>query len=242
MAVEILIFIVIGVLAAIAVPWTVYRRKRKYSELSYEKIGPIPLYNIEDVSLTSTIQHRLQVRVDDAPAERLDTCIVRLRSTGSLSIEYDQQSVGAQTPVTINFGKGARMVAVESSDEHKSSSVVDPDNPHQIIVNRLLLNPGESIFVSIFLVEFGGEVEVYGHLRDTRIREQNKRDMEVRLLLPFLQSMVLALGILGFTVAFLPFYAPVLSGYVSYTLTALGGLAVGFGLYASFLLFLLRYR
>lgn len=231
-----------SIVAAVSpiVAWVIFRRSRRYSELSYERLGSISLLDVETISvLGETIRDRVEVRIDGEQVESLQTTLIILRSTGTLSVEYHSEDANAQTPVTLECGEGAHIVGVETTGV---SAVVeiDPEDPSKIVLRRFLLNPGESILVSAFLVDFRGEVQVRGHLKDTHIRERNRErdDSLVRttiLVASSLALLVVSFAYVGYVGNALlisifgesPIYAPVVTAVVAVIVTTVAITLVG---------------
>ncbi len=190
-------------IASPVIAWVTFRLSRRYRELSYEILGSISLLDVETMStLGKTIRDRVKVSVDGERVNSLQTVLVILRSTGTLSVEYHPGDADAQTPVTVECGEGARIVGVETTGI-SAVAEIDQKDSSKIVLRKFLLNPGESILVSAFLVDFTGEVQVCGHLKDTRIRQRNRErdDNPVRtmiLLASMLALLVASLAYVGY--------------------------------------------
>jgi hypothetical protein len=167
----------IGIASLIAA-YIFYRRNRKYMELTYEVAPTLALLRVG-----SAIRHRVKVEYEGKQIEDLTGVSVAIRSTGTDPVEFSPEAdtSGTQIPVTIDFGEDAQILGdptIETSPSNLIVSVTqDPKNPHKVVANKFLLNPGQGFTISVFLTNYRKKKpQVYAQIRGVTLREQLTTD------------------------------------------------------------------
>jgi hypothetical protein len=167
---------VIGI-ASLVAAFIFYRRQRKYMELSYE-ISPV----LSLVQVGRAIQHRVEVKYDGEPIEHLSGVSVEMRSSGTEPVEFnlEDDSHAMETPVTLDFGQGTRLLGeptVEPNPKNlKVSAIKDPENQNKVILDKFLLNPGQSVTVSTFGDKLRNPPKVYANIKGVAPLRERTRD------------------------------------------------------------------
>lgn len=177
-------------ICAVFAAYFYYRRTRKYKELSYE-ISP----TLSLIRVGSTIRDRVEIKYKhgDEQTEGLEikdlvAVPVTIYNTGTEAVKFPQSDspmvMNTQTPVTIDFGSGAQILGeptTETSPEERTVGISRPSTaPSKVLMDKFLLNPGESVTVSTFLTDYsGGDPRVDWHIENVLPPRELKRELDV---------------------------------------------------------------
>ena len=141
---------VIGLVSLVAA-FIYYRRTRRFKALTYEIFPTLSL-----VQVGSEIKDKVKVEYDGERIDNLSGVSVEIRSSGTEPVEFnrDTDAHALETPVTLDFGSETRILgepAVAAKPEDLTVSArKDLENPSRILLDKFLLNPGQSVTVSAF--------------------------------------------------------------------------------------------
>lgn len=167
---------VIGLLTFIHI-----RRTYKYKKLTYEVSTTKPL-----VSVAHAIRDRVEVKyITEEGAEVVEDLVavfVTIRNAGTEAVEYGQGEQASeknpQTTVTLDFGKGARVLGRPLVDKTPKNISVearkDLEDQTKVVLHKFLLNPGQKATILTFLTNFtAGRPDIYAHLREVPELEED---------------------------------------------------------------------
>jgi hypothetical protein len=104
------------------------------------------------------------------------TVVIRSSGTEPVQFNLDSGAHDTETPVTIDFGPETRILGEPAVDPEpktlKVSAIKDPENPTTVVLDKFLLNPGQSVTVSTFADNLRGSPRVYGNIAGVRLRER----------------------------------------------------------------------
>ena len=156
-------------LASLIAAFFFYRKSRKYMELTYEILPTLSL-----VSVGQAVKGKVEIKFGNEQIEDLEGVAVLIRSTGTEAVEFNQytgsSTVATQTPVTLDFGEGARILGeptvVTDPEGIRASAIKDPQDPSKVVLDKFLLNSGESVTISVILTNFTRtKPNLYAHIK-----------------------------------------------------------------------------
>jgi hypothetical protein len=177
--------LIVTVAAGIA-GYIYFRRTRKYKELSYE-ISP----TVSLVSVGSAVKDRVVIKykygdqqTEDLGIGDLEAVAVTIHSTGTEAVRFppssDPQLMDTQIPVTLDFGRSARILGEPSAETSPKGRPVeirrDAATSGKVLMEKFLLNPRDSVTISTFLAGFSEErPRVDWHIENVRPPQELKR-------------------------------------------------------------------
>ena len=200
----------------------VYKRTRKYKALTYE-VSPV----LSLVQVGSAIKDKVTVEYDGELIENLSGVTIVIRSSGTEPVQFnlDADTQATETPVTIDFGSGTRILGEPAVDPEpknlKVSAIKDPENPTTVVVDKFLLNPGQSVTVSTFADNLSNSPTVYANIAGAPLHESTKDGSWETLKTylggsPRIRRMVIALLLVAILVALLLLALSVYNTYLWY--------------------------
>lgn len=157
----------IGLLGIVATLYA-YRKTRDYRRLTYE-LSATP----ELLPIRPEIRDEIEITYKGRTVTDLEGVTVTLRSSGNKSVQIPESSE-YEDPVTIEFGTGAEIIGVPrivGAEPESLSPTIRVDSLGRVIVERLLLNPGQGISVFTLLSGDSGRVKVSAHIRDVEFKQ-----------------------------------------------------------------------
>lgn len=186
---------VLGVLVSIAAI-ILFQRSRESRLLAYRSsVTP------ELLSVSREIEEEVEIRYRGREVTELEGATVAIINEGNKGIEMPKPSEYEQ-PVTIDFGEGAEIIGspriTESVPKDLQASVRVEDG--KVVLEPVLLNPGQSISVFTLLSGSKGRVRVRAHIKDVELQwapslevETSYRSGRLRQLLVLLLAYPLAI-------------------------------------------------
>jgi hypothetical protein len=190
------------IVAIIAIPVTfvVARRYRDRRELSYEISTTPSLLSVDEV-----IKRRVEIRYEGREVRNLSGATVTIRSAGNRGVEIPRKSE-TETPITLTFGHSAEIIGeprvTKTNPDHLDATVTATHG--KVVLEPMLLNPGESVSIFSLLTNPRAEVKVEGHIKDVDIKEM-KPDRR-RLPAPVVASVGGVIGALLAALVVIPGY------------------------------------
>jgi hypothetical protein len=167
---------IVGIVSLLAA-YIYYTRSRKYKALTYE-VSPV----LSLVQVGGAIKDKVTVEYDGELIENLSGVTIVIRSSGTEPVQFklDADAHDTETPVTIDFGSGTRILGEPAVDPEpknlKVSAIKDPENPTTVVVDKFLLNPGQSVTVSTFADNLRNSPRVYGNIAGVQLHQERTRE------------------------------------------------------------------
>jgi hypothetical protein len=133
------------------------------------------------VQVGGAIKDKVTVEYEGELIENLSGVAIVIRSSGTEPVQFnlDADAHATETPVTIDFGSGTRILGEPAVDPEpknlKVSATKDPDNPTTVVLDKFLLNPGQSVTVSTFADNLRNSPTVYANIAGAPLRERAQK-------------------------------------------------------------------
>lgn len=143
-----------AILALMAIILVWMQRQRK--ALSYNIISNTSLVDIKE-----EIKGKLEVFFDGKPVENIYLIIIKFINTGNLPIK----SVDYESPINMNFGKDARVLASEiiETDPDSLEASVNIEGT-KVLLMPILLNQKDSITIKVLVNQFDNQITIGGRI------------------------------------------------------------------------------
>jgi len=133
------------------------------------------------VQVGGAIKDKVTVEYEGELIENLSGVAIVIRSSGTEPVQFnlDADAHATETPVTIDFGSETRILGDPAVDPEpknlKVSAIKDPENPTTVVVDKFLLNPGQSVTVSTFADNLRNSPTVYANIAGAPLRERAQK-------------------------------------------------------------------
>jgi hypothetical protein len=129
----------------------------------------------ELLSVSAQLRGSIEIRYEGRSVTDLEGVTVIIRNVGNRSIQVPKDSE-YETPVELDFGDRAEIIGspriTEKVPETLKASVVVSDG--KVVLEPVLLNPGNSLTVFTLLSDFRGEPKINAHIKDVELKEAER--------------------------------------------------------------------
>jgi hypothetical protein len=161
----------VGVLAAIlglGIAGISFLKTRQTKSLSYQVIADEPLLS---VNLSGIIKGRVNITLDEQPVRRVNLILVRIINSGNQPIS----SKDYESPITINFGRMARVILAEVYEQNPDAlRPLIKIQGSKVEISPILLNQGDWMKLKVMAADYNGPFRVDGRILGVKCIEESR--------------------------------------------------------------------
>lgn len=149
-----------AVIAAITVPLIIYFLQKSKKRLAYEVVS-----NTQLVGVKTEVQNKIKIYYENKLVENVYLVSIRLINSGNQPISIDDFA----RPINIQLGSNTKILTCEVLEQNPKDldvSILKMQNSFEI--QPLLLNPNDSLTLSILLSDYREELEVSARVKGVR--------------------------------------------------------------------------
>jgi hypothetical protein len=167
--INVAVAIVVGLITAFVAIW-VFRKQRSKKEISYQVISNAPI-----ASVSKGLENRVTIHVDGKPVGSARQVVLKIRNSGNVAVSRDDYDM----PINFAFEESlvieGDILSTEPEDLINTIDkktfinvfVVDPNKgfvPDSAVIDKILLNPKESITLTFLLSGAYDKLNVRGRI------------------------------------------------------------------------------
>lgn len=157
------------VTVAVLIFLSIHERNRK--SIEYNMISSTPV-----LSISEGVEGKLKILFDEREVNQVQLIVIGVTNTGNVPITEDDYS----HPIAISFGKG-KLLTVELMEKDPDDLDVLPVNQNDmVVINKVLLNQGDSFTLRALVAQFEDVVEVKGRIAGVQKIEQHVEPRNLR--------------------------------------------------------------
>ena len=176
--INVVVALIVGIGTVLVAIW-VFRQQRTHKKIAYQVISNAPIVNVN-----KGLENRVSVRLDDHPVKAARQVVLKVSNSGNVAVKRDDYDEPLKFVFTGSKVIGSNILSTEpenliDSIDNRTFVNIGVDSAQ---LHEFLLNPKQSITLTVLLDGAYNQLDVRGRIVDGSIVEYVERELSVNTL------------------------------------------------------------
>lgn len=196
----VVVAVVVGLGTSLVAIW-VFRKQRSKKEISYQVISDAPI-----ASVSKGLENRVTIHVDGKPVGTARQVVLKIRNSGNVAVSRDDYDMPINFAFKESLAIGGDVLSTEPENlintidkkTFMSIFVFDPNKglvPDSAVIDKILLNPKESITLTFLLSGAYSKLDVGGRIIDGKIVKYSEKQSFSLTIWAYMSSLLVFLPV-----------------------------------------------